>query len=115
MVLVAGIEDNWYNLWIERGVTTTRNEIIPVEIIEEPFEDESLELELYKSLHFMKDRFEFIERDADGLKMRVKSKFLGDEFPYEVGYVVVSDYDDRKFLVTKTDPPNQFMWFGSWE
>ena len=114
-VLVAGIKDNWYNLLKERSVIATGDEIIPVEIIEEPFEDDTLEIDLYKSLHFMKDRLEFIERDADGLKMRVRSKFFGGEFPYEVGYVVVSDYDDRKFLVTKIDPQNQFMWFGSWE
>jgi hypothetical protein len=96
-------------------VVTTRDEMIPVEIIVEPFEDQRLEIELYKSVHFMKDIFEFIERDADGLKVRVRSKFLGGDFPYEVGYIVVSDYDDRKFLVTRIDPKNQFMWFGSWE
>jgi hypothetical protein len=96
-------------------VITTGDDIIPVEIIVEPFEDVGLEQELYKSLQFMKDRFQFIERDEDGLKMRVRSKFLAGEFFYEVGYVVVSDYDDRKFLVTKIDPQNQFLWFGSWE
>ncbi|HBF36306.1 MAG TPA: hypothetical protein DDW50_03195 [Firmicutes bacterium] len=93
----------------------TGNEIIPVEVIVEPFEDERLEMDLYKSLSFMKDRFDFIEKDADGLKVRVKGKFIGSEFPYEIGYIVVSDYDDRKFLITQVDPQNQFIWFGSWE
>lgn len=93
----------------------TGNEIIPVEVIVEPFEDERLEFELYKSLSFMKERFEFIEKDADGLKIRVKGKFNAGEFPYEVGYIVVSDYDDRKFLITRIEPQNQFLWFGSWE
>ncbi|HBE80056.1 MAG TPA: hypothetical protein DDW65_20085 [Firmicutes bacterium] len=100
---------------MHKGVIATGNEIIPVEIIEEPFEDESLELELYKSLYFMKDRFEFIERDEAGLKVRVRGKLMRDEFPYEVGYVVVSDYDERKYLVTRIDPENSFIWFGSWE
>jgi hypothetical protein len=110
------ITENWYNLINKQGrVIATRNEIIPVEIIEEPYEDESLEWQLYKSLHFMKDRFEFIEKDGDGLKIRLRSKFREGEFPYEIGYVVVSDYDDRKFLITKIDPQNQFVWFGSWE
>jgi hypothetical protein len=92
-----------------------RDEIIPVEIIIEPFEDKSLEIELYKSLHYMNDRFEFIERDDEGIKVRVRAKFLGGEFPYEIGYVVVSDYDDRQFLVSKVDQKNLFIWFGTWE
>jgi hypothetical protein len=96
-------------------VIPTGNEIIPVEVIVEPFEDQRLEMELYKSLSFMKDRFDFIEKDADGLKFRVKGKLLGSEFPYEIGYIVVSEYDDRKFLITQVDPQNQFIWFGSWE
>lgn len=82
----------------------TGNENIPVEIIVEPFEDESLEIELYKSLQYMSGRFEFIERDGGGIKVRVKAQFLGGEFPYEIGYVVVSDYDDRRFIVTQVDP-----------
>jgi hypothetical protein len=99
----------------KRGVIPTGDEIIPVEVIVEPFEDERLEMDLYKSLNFMKDRFEFIEMDADGLKVRLKGKVNISEFPYEVGYIVISDYDDRKFLITRTDPQNQFIWFGSWE
>ena len=113
--MLAVTHECWYNLISDKGVIKTQDEIIPVEIIVEPFEDESLEIELYKSLHFMKDHFEFIEKDANGLKVRVRSKFLAGEFPYEVGYIVISDYDDRKFLVTQIDPQNQFMWFGSWE
>ncbi len=93
----------------------TADEIIPVEVIVEPFEDERLEMDLYKSLSFMKERFEFIEKDADGLKVRVKGKLNTSEFSYEVGYIVVSEYDDRKFLITRIDPQNQFIWFGSWE
>jgi hypothetical protein len=100
---------------MHKGVIATGNEIIPVEIIEEPFEDDSLELELYKSLRFMKDHFEFIERDEEGLKVRARGKWMRDEFPYEIGYVVVSDYDERKYLVTRIDPENSFIWFGSWE
>jgi hypothetical protein len=97
------------------GVITTRDEIVPAMIIIEPVVDETGEYELFKSLHFMKDRFEFIEKDEEGLKMRVRNKFIGGEFPYEIGFVVVSDYDDRKFLITQTDPQNLFIWFGSWE
>ena len=94
---------------------TTRDEIVPVEIIIEPVVDETQELELFKSLRYMNDHFEFIEKDEEGIKVRVRTKFLAGEFPYEVGYVVVSDYDDRKFLVTRIDPQNLFIWFGSWE
>ena len=116
MVLLAGIIETWYNgIREKRGVIPTADEIIPVEIIVEPYEDHRLEMDLYKSLSFMKDRFDFIEQDEDGLKVRVKGKFLGREFPYEIGYIVVSDYDDRKFLITRIDPQNQFVWFGSWE
>ncbi len=93
----------------------TGDEIIPVEIIIEPAVDEEQEMEIYKSLCYMNDRFEFIERDEEGIKVRVKTKFLGGEFPYEVGYVIISEYDDRQFLVTKTDPANSFLWFGTWE
>lgn len=93
----------------------TRDEIVPAEIIIEPFEDETQEIELFKSLHYMNDQFELIEKDDEGIKVRVRSRFLGGEFPYEVGYVVVSDYDDRKFLITKIDRPNLFVWFGTWE
>jgi hypothetical protein len=96
-------------------VITTRDEIVPVEIIIEPVNDETQELELFKSLRYMNDHFEFIEKDEEGLKVRVRTQFLAGEFPYEVGYVVVSDYDDRKFLVTRIDLQNLFVWFGSWE
>lgn len=88
---------------------------MPVEIIIEPYADEAEAMELFKSLSYMKDRFEFIERDDEGIKVRARTRFMGGEFPYEVGYVVVSAYDDRQFLVTKVDRPNQFVWFGTWE
>ena len=94
---------------------TTRDEIVPVEIIIEPVVDETQEIELFKSLRYMNDQFEFIEKDEEGLKVRVRTKFLAGEFPYEIGFVVVSDYDDRKFLITQTNPQNLFIWFGSWE
>jgi hypothetical protein len=58
---------------------------------------------------------QFIEEDQDGMKMRVRTEFLGGEFPYEIGYLVISSYDDRKYVVTKVDQENQLLWFGMWE
>lgn len=63
----------------------------------------------------MKDNFEFIEQDNDGIKMRVRNELFADKFPYEVGFLVISGYDDRKFLITKIDQDNKFIWFGIWE
>ena len=91
--------------------------IIPVPAVESEAEtkpDEKIDFKLYKSLSYLSD-FEFIERDNNGFKMRVKTNFRGDEFPFRIGYVVVSEYDDRQFLVSKIDPENCFLWFGLWE
>jgi hypothetical protein len=73
------------------------------------------DLQLAKSLDYLKDRLEFIEKDENGMKLRVKSGYYRGDFPFEAGFVVVSEYDDRKFLVTQTDPKNRFVWFGIWE
>jgi hypothetical protein len=75
---------------------------------------EKLDIKLYKSLSYL-SKFEFIEKDGDGLKMRLKNNFGGDSFPFEIGYTLISDYDDRRFLVSKVDPENSFLWFGLWE
>lgn len=97
------------------GGIATKDEMIPIEVIVEPAIDESRELEIFKSLQYLNDRFEFIERDQDGIKMRARTRFFGGEFPYEVGYVIISEYDDRHFLITKIDPQGSFVWFGTWE
>lgn len=76
--------------------------------------DEKLDQKLYKSLSYLSS-FQFIEKDGDGLKMRVKKECFGGDFPFEVGYVVISEYDDRQFLIAKVDPANSFLWFGLWE
>jgi hypothetical protein len=76
--------------------------------------EEKLDEKLYKSLSYL-NSFQFIEKDDDGLKMRVKREFYGGDFPFETGYVVTSEYDDRQYLVVKTDPENNFLWFGLWE
>ncbi len=76
--------------------------------------EEKLDERLYKSLSYLSG-FQFIEKDSDGLKMRVNKDFFGGDFPFEVGYVVTSQYDDRQFLVAKIDPENGFLWFGLWE
>lgn len=73
------------------------------------------ELQLYKSLSNLNDALEFVEQDSNGIKMKVLSKYFCGEFPFDVGYVLVSKYDDRKFLVTKIDPPNSYLWLGAWE
>lgn len=89
--------------------------IIPVpETDTETPVDEKLDEKLYKSLCYL-SYFQFIEKDNDGLKMRVKKESFGGDFPFEVGYVVTSAYDDRQFLVAKIDPVNRFLWFGLWE
>lgn len=75
---------------------------------------EKLDAKLYKSLSYLCN-FEFIEKDSDGLKMRLKRNSGDADFPFEVGYTVISDYDDRRFLVSKVDPENSFLWFGLWE
>lgn len=76
--------------------------------------DEKLDEKLYKSLSYLSS-LQFIEKDGDGLKLRVKKECFGGYFPFEVGYVVTSEYDDRRFLIVKTDPVNHFLWFGLWE
>jgi hypothetical protein len=73
------------------------------------------ELQLYKSLCNLSDALEFLERDDNGIKMKVTTKYFGGEFPFDIGYVLVSKYDDRKFLVTKIDPSNNCLWLGAWE
>jgi hypothetical protein len=76
--------------------------------------DPKIDAKLYKSLSYLSN-FEFIEKDDDGIKMRLKGEFFRGEFPFEVGYVITSDYDDRRFLIAKIDPHNGFLWFGLWE
>ncbi len=76
--------------------------------------DHKIDIKLYKSLSYLSN-FEFIEKDDYGLKMRLKKDFYRGEFPFEVGYVVTSEYDDRRFVISKIDPPNGFLWFGLWE
>lgn len=76
--------------------------------------DEKIDQKLFKSLSYL-SQFQFIEKDGDGLKMRVKKECFGGDFPFLVGYVVTSQYDDRQFLVAKIDPENSFLWFGLWE
>lgn len=73
------------------------------------------DLQLAKSLNYLSDRLEFIEKDENGIKLRVKNEYYRGDFPFETGFVVVSAYDDRKFLVTQIDPDNKFIWFGIWE
>lgn len=72
-------------------------------------------VQIYKSLCNLNDALEFVEQDENGIKMKVFTKYLGGEFPFDVGYVLISKYDDRKFLVTKIDPVNQCLWLGVWE
>lgn len=88
--------------------------LIPSPETKNDLPEEKIDAKLFKSLSYM-NCFQFIEQDSDGLKMRVKKDFFGGEFPFEVGYVVTSPYDDRQFLVAKTDPENSFLWFGLWE
>jgi hypothetical protein len=76
--------------------------------------EEKLDEKLYKSLSYLSG-FQFIEKDSEGLKMRIKKDFFGGDFPFEVGYVVTSQYDDRQFLIAKIDAENSFLWFGLWE
>ncbi|NLY76414.1 MAG: hypothetical protein GX075_14160 [Firmicutes bacterium] len=83
-----------------------------------PFEeinDRKKGLRLYKSLCNLNDALEFVERDSNGIKMKVATKYFGGEFPFDIGFVLKSKYDDRKFLVTKIDPSNSCLWLGLWE
>ena len=104
----------------EGGVFTADDKMLPI-IPFNPVDEDGMgglhrrDDLLLKSLSYLKDRFEFIEQDNEGIKMRVKSETSTDKFPYEVGFLVISDYDDRKFLVTKIDEGNRFIWFGLWE
>lgn len=77
--------------------------------------DREKEIRLYKSICNLSDALEFMERDDDGIKMKVTAKYFGGEFPFDIGYVLVSKYDDRRFLVTKVDLPNSNIWLGFWE
>ncbi|NLW48299.1 MAG: hypothetical protein GXY86_13320 [Firmicutes bacterium] len=77
--------------------------------------DREKELQLYKSLCNLSDALEFMERDDNGIKMKVTTRYFGGEFPFDLGYVLVSKYDDRKFLVTKIDLSNGCLWLGAWE
>lgn len=77
--------------------------------------DRKKEIQLYKSLSNLNDALEFVEQDDNGIKMRVVVKYFCDEFPFDIGYVLVSKYDDRKFLVTKIDPSDGLLWLGVWE
>lgn len=73
------------------------------------------DLQLYKSLCNLNDALEFTEQDSYGIKMKVTTKYFGGEFPFDIGYVLISKYDDRKFLVTKVDPIDSCLWLGVWE
>lgn len=73
------------------------------------------ELQLYKSLSNLSDALEFMEQDDNGIKMKVIAKYFCGEFPFDIGYVLISKYDDRKFLITKIDPPNGYLWLGIWQ
>lgn len=84
-------------------------------MLPEGINDREKELQLYKSLCNLSDALEFVERDDNGIKMKVTTRYFGGEFPFDVGYVLVSKYDDRKFLVTKIDLPESFLWLGVWE
>lgn len=77
--------------------------------------DREKEIQLYKSICNLSDAMEFVERDGNGIKMKVTTRYLGGEFPYDIGYVLISKYDDRKFLVTKVDLINNYIWLGIWE
>ncbi len=79
------------------------------------YHDREKGLQLYKSLSNLNDALEFLEQDINGIKMKVVAKYFCDEFPFDIGYVLVSKYDDRKFLVTKIDPANGYLWLGAWE
>ncbi|MGE5607287.1 MAG: hypothetical protein ACM3YE_16555 [Bacteroidota bacterium] len=84
-------------------------------MLPDEFNNREKELQLYKSLSNLNDALEFMEQDGNGIKMRVIAKYFCGEFPFDIGYVLVSKYDDRKFLVTKIDPPNGYLWLGAWE
>ena len=73
------------------------------------------ELQLYKSLSNLNDALEYVGHDHNGIKMKVFVKYFGGDFPFDIGYVLVSKYDDRKFLITKIDPLNGYLWLGAWE
>lgn len=84
-------------------------------ILPEEIPNHEKELQLYKSLSNLNDALEYVEHDDNGIKMKVFVKYFGDEFPFDIGYVLVSKYDDRKFLITKIDPQNGYLWLGAWE
>jgi len=84
-------------------------------MLPEEFRNRKKEIQLYKSLSNLNDALEFMEQDSNGIKMKVVAKYFCDEFPFDIGYVIVSKYDDRKFLVTKIDPLNSCLWLGAWE
>lgn len=88
-----------------------RYQIEPVNPEGDPSGSKSLDFQLYKSLTYL-PHLEFIEQDSEGMKMRV---LISGDFPYQVGYTEISNYDDRKFLVTKVDPEHRFLWFGLWD
>lgn len=92
----------------------TSSEFEPMMLPEE-FTNREKELQIYKSLCNLNDALEFMEQDSNGIKMKVTTKYFGGEFPFDVGYVLISKYDDRKFLVTKVDPLNNCLWLGVWE
>ena len=96
--------------------TPDSNEFQPLISISEVITDanEKLDNKLYKSLTYLSD-LQFIEKDIDGLKMRLKKDVYCGDYPFEVGYMITSPYDDRKFLIGKVDPLNGFLWFGLWE
>ena len=92
----------------------TSPEFEPVMLPKE-FSNREKGLQLYKSLCNLNDALEFMEQDSNGIKMKVTTKYFGGEFPFDIGYVLISKYDDRKFLVTKIDIPNNCLWLGAWE
>ena len=90
-------------------------EIEPFETLEAAEVNRVKSARLFKSINYLNGGLEFEDKDEDGIRMKVKPEFLGNEFAYDVGYVVISEYDERKFLVTKVDQENNRLWFGIWE
>lgn len=81
----------------------------------EVFTNREKGLQLYKSLCNLNDALEFMEQDDNGIKMKVATKYFGGDFPFDIGYILISKYDDRKFLVTKIDSSASCLWLGFWE
>ena len=84
-------------------------------MVPDQFQDRKKGLQIYKSLCNLNDALEFVDQDNEGIKMKVNTKYYGGEIPFDIGYVLISKYDDRKFLITKIDHQNEWLWLGVWE